>query len=56
MATRTFSCPTARGTPGTGCYARLMAGFARDAGCDAVVGHSLGANVAEVILAAVGAA
>ncbi|MGW6517886.1 alpha/beta fold hydrolase [Streptomyces sp. NPDC054950] len=27
-------------------YARLMADFAADAGCDAVVGHSLGANVA----------
>ncbi|MEU5278214.1 alpha/beta hydrolase [Streptomyces asoensis] len=27
-------------------YARLMAGFAADAGCDTVVGHSLGANVA----------
>ncbi|MFE7927475.1 alpha/beta fold hydrolase [Streptomyces sp. NPDC057456] len=27
-------------------YARLMAGFAADAGCETVVGHSLGANVA----------
>ena len=27
-------------------YARLMADFAADAGCDTVVGHSLGANVA----------
>jgi pimeloyl-ACP methyl ester carboxylesterase len=27
-------------------YARLMAGYAHDAGCQVVVGHSLGANVA----------
>ena len=27
-------------------YARLMAGLAADLGCDVVVGHSMGANVA----------
>ncbi|MFI1035397.1 alpha/beta fold hydrolase [Streptomyces sp. NPDC020951] len=34
-------------------YARLMADFAAEAGCDAVVGHSLGANVA-IEMAALG--
>ncbi|WP_327319441.1 alpha/beta fold hydrolase [Streptomyces sp. NBC_01235] len=34
-------------------YARLMARFAAEAGCDAVVGHSLGANVA-IEMAALG--
>ncbi|MEU6239520.1 alpha/beta hydrolase, partial [Kitasatospora sp. NPDC047058] len=33
-------------------YARLMAGFARHARCDVVVGHSLGANVALEMAAA----
>ncbi|MCX4766513.1 alpha/beta hydrolase [Streptomyces sp. NBC_01275] len=33
-------------------YARLMADFAADAGCDTVVGHSLGANVAIEMAAA----
>jgi pimeloyl-ACP methyl ester carboxylesterase len=33
-------------------YARLMAGYAAEAGCDVVVGHSLGANVAIEMAAA----
>ncbi|MHB9857413.1 alpha/beta fold hydrolase [Streptomyces sp. YIM S03343] len=33
-------------------YARLMAGYAHDAGCQVVVGHSLGANVALEMAAA----
>jgi pimeloyl-ACP methyl ester carboxylesterase len=33
-------------------YARLMAAFADDAGCDVVVGHSIGANVALEMAAA----